>query len=148
MEQEIRAKIEQHILSGVHNVLSEREIGQQLRKLPAQKRYEVIKWVINRNVRLGLSLARNSINKPNHLGDLLVQGLEQAEGENIKIWLDALLGPQCSGPMATTKLFHVLQEILVKQPHIVENVLHYLPNYISPGSDICQRSLCKLGYKD
>ena len=127
----MRSEVQQY-LEGPRDSVRERELGLRLRQVPNPERYEIVQWAISQNVEIGLSLARRSLTRGEHFEAVLRQGLADAQGEEIRLWLYCVRG-EGYGPMGVVHFYQVLNDVQKQWPSEIENALHYLPEFFSPN---------------
>jgi hypothetical protein len=99
----------------------ERELARRVRQLPEEERFTFIRTLIDKDVVVGLLLARACLRDRKYFKTILDQGLKTADASFIKLWLTCVIPP-----LGFRKVVRLVTDKLSTEPKGVEKAAYWL----------------------
>lgn len=107
----------------------ERALVRFLRTVADPQRYSLVDTLIQRDLVVGLEVARSALTNRAHVEQLLERGILSADPSTTKIWLSSLL-PK----IGVGGVLRMLRRRLATDPKAVDNALYWMPRFVSAGN--------------
>lgn len=99
----------------------ERELARRLRQLPEEDRFTFIRTLIDKDLVVGLLLARNCLRDRKYFETILDLGVKTADASFIKLWLQCVIPP-----LGFRRVVRLVTRKLATEPHGVEKAAYWL----------------------
>lgn len=99
----------------------ERELARRIRELPEEDRFTFIRTLIDKDLVVGLLLARSCLRNTKYFETLLDQGLQTADASFIKLWLTCVIPP-----LGFRRVLRLVTDKLSTEPQGVEKAAYWL----------------------
>lgn len=111
----------------------ERELLQQLRKLPEEARYDIVRQLLQQDKGVGLLMASGTLQQKRYFEEILDMGFREGDASTILPWLE------CAVPkLGFRKVMLSLNKRVNTDPVSVDNALYWMPRFKpqnDPGAD-------------
>jgi len=132
-EKKMTLKLEDFI-AGAGDSDVERKLGASLRKLPEEKRLQIVQELIgvkdSKCFRAALRFVKSSLHQPKSLITILNQGLEQADASVIRDWIGAVVPG-----LGFRRVVGELSRKVESDPKSVIRARYWLPRWIPDGDE-------------